>query len=129
MKAPILTGALRRGARLKVSKGSWGGSPTKFSYAWKRCAKACTVIKGANRRTYAIRARDVGYRLIAVVRAKNAHGWASAATARSRRVASRAQAAAQRRDRRSHRHASHVKKKKKKVDKHRATHKHRGGKR
>jgi len=126
-KAPVLIGALRRGARLKVSKGSWAGSPTKFSYAWKRCAKACTVIKGANRRTYAIRARDVGYRLIAVVRAKNAHGWASAVTARSRRVASRSEAAVQRRDRRSHRHASHVKKKKKKVDKHRATHKHRAG--
>jgi hypothetical protein len=124
MKTPVLIGALRRGARIKVSKGSWGGSPTKFSYAWKRCAKACTVIKGATRRTYAIRARDVGYRLIAVVRAKNAHGWSSAATARSRRVASRAQAAAQRRAARSHRHASHVKKKKK-AHKHRAARKHR----
>ncbi|HWE10022.1 MAG TPA: endo alpha-1,4 polygalactosaminidase, partial [Solirubrobacteraceae bacterium] len=89
-KAPTLRGVPDRGARLKVSTGSWSGSPTSYSYAWRRCRRTrCSPVRHATKQTYSVGAEDVAYRIVAVVTARNARGSARAASARSAVVVER----------------------------------------
>jgi hypothetical protein len=86
--APALTGTAKQGDKLKVSTGSWSGSPTSFTYSWERCASTCTVVANATRSSYSLGSGDVGYRLMALVKAKNATGSTTAASGRSAVVTS-----------------------------------------
>ena len=82
-KRPSLTGTARRGHRLRVSRGSWSGAPTSYSYAWKRCASSCAPVKHATGNSYLLGARDIGYRFVATVTAHNARGSTRATSTRS----------------------------------------------
>jgi hypothetical protein len=66
-RRPSLTGSARQGHRLRVSRGSWSGSPTSYTYAWRRYASTCAHMRHVTGRTYLLRARDVGDRLVATV--------------------------------------------------------------
>ncbi len=111
-RKPVLSGTAKQGDQLKVSNGSWSGSPQSYSYAWQRCRRAfCMVVKNATKQAYVLGAADVGYQLIAAVTAKNAAGSASAASARSAVVATRSvRARTARRHKRKHRRSVRVKK-------------------
>jgi hypothetical protein len=91
IKAPALSGTAARGRDLRVSTGSWSGTPRAFSYAWRRCTGSkCSTVKDATKSTYALGSGDVGHRLVAVVTARNAAGSASASSARSGVIAASA---------------------------------------
>ncbi len=107
---PAITGAALAGNRLTTTTGSWQGSPTSFTYAWERCKSTCATVNGATKHTYSLGSRDVGYRIVAVVTARNAVGVMSASSqptatvAKVRRaVAARSRAAARQQHRRSSR--------------------------
>ncbi|HXD68059.1 MAG TPA: hypothetical protein VNV17_25750, partial [Solirubrobacteraceae bacterium] len=112
---PAVTGTALAGSRLTTTTGSWRGSPTSFAYAWERCKSTCATVDGATKHTYSLGSRDVGYRLVAVVTARNAVGATSASSqptatiAKARRaVAARTRAAArQQRHRASQPHKGH----------------------
>ena len=59
--------------------GAWKNNPTAWTYRWQDCTGSghCKAIAGATGRTYIVRARDIGYRLVVVVSAHNAAGTAS----------------------------------------------------
>ncbi|MDX6485515.1 MAG: hypothetical protein QOF43_668 [Gaiellaceae bacterium] len=70
------------GDKLTVSNGGWSGSPTKFSYEWKRCdptgdRRNCVTIPGATSQSYTVSKADVNHKLDAIVTASNADGSAS----------------------------------------------------
>ena len=88
-EAAIL-GTPQSGKTLTVRNGMWRGSPTGFSYQWRRCNKAgggCAVIRGARSRSYRLDAKDVGRRIRAFVVARNAEGSGTAVTAPTATVA------------------------------------------
>jgi len=98
---PVIAGTALPGNRLTTTAGSWQGSPTSFTYAWQRCKSTCATVNGATKHTYSLGSRDLGYRLVAVVTARNAVGATSAssqptaAVAKARRaVTARSRAAA-----------------------------------
>jgi hypothetical protein len=71
------------GDKISISNGSWSGSPTKFSYQWKRCdpvgdRRNCVPIPGATSQSYTIVKADANHKLNGVVTATNADGSASA---------------------------------------------------
>jgi hypothetical protein len=82
---PIVSGTPEQGETLTVDEGTWTGSPTSYTYRWQRCEAdnivSCADIFGATSSSYLIRAIDVGYRLRALVTARNANGSAVAASA------------------------------------------------
>ena len=74
---PAVTGATTQGQTLSTSNGSWGGSPTSYSYQWRRCdtnGANCSDISGASQSSYTLAAADVGHTIRAVVTATNAGG-------------------------------------------------------
>jgi hypothetical protein len=87
---PLVSGTTTVGSRLTTTSGSWRASPSSYAYAWERCMSTCAIVPGAAKRTYSLGARDVGYRVMAVVTAKNAAG---STTARSQATAIVARAA------------------------------------
>ena len=90
--APANTGEPRalgtpvQGETLTTTNGTWSGSPTRFQYRWLRCDTTgggvdgvnCTTISGETRKTYVLRAADVGHRIRSRVIASNADGTDSA---------------------------------------------------
>jgi len=80
--APTISGTPREGATLRASPGSWSGTqPISYAYQWIRCNAQlgnCTPLRHKTSRHYALRAADVGRRLIVSVMAKNAAGGRSA---------------------------------------------------
>ena len=82
--APGVTGVAREGQLLSASTGTWKGTPTiAFAHQWQRCdtAGACADIAGATAPTYRLAPADVGGTVRAVVRASNAAGDATRASA------------------------------------------------
>ena len=62
---------------LSATAGTWSGSPTSFTYQWRRCdaaGAACTAVSGATRPSYPVTPGDVGVRLSLVVTAKGPGG-------------------------------------------------------
>ncbi len=75
-KEPTIIGTPAPGVVLSVTKGTWGGAPT-LSRRWMRCnadMSGCTSIAGATGATYAVKAADVGKRI--VVRVTGVNAWA-----------------------------------------------------
>ena len=65
---------------MSVDNGSWSGTtPISYSYQWQRCSSngSCSNLGGATKSSYVPVSGDVGYRLRAVVTAKNSIGSAS----------------------------------------------------
>ena len=67
---PVVSGTTYVGDLLTTTDGTWSGSPTSFSYQWKRGA---TNI-GTNANTYTLVTADAGTNITCVVTATNATG-------------------------------------------------------
>ena len=81
---PGARGTAREGQTLAATRGEWNGTPTSFSWQWRRCAAAgspCADIPGATSESYVLGAADAGHRLQVVVTAHTAGGAASATSA------------------------------------------------
>lgn len=68
---PGLGGVLVIGDTLACSTGTWSGSPTAYSYQWRRDG---TVIAGATGQTYALQAIDAQHTISCAVVATNSAG-------------------------------------------------------
>ena len=78
---PVVSGTAQEGQQLPSSTGTWSGSPTGFSYQWRRCDSeggACSNVSGATASTYTLVAADVGSTLRARVTASNGAGSSAA---------------------------------------------------
>jgi hypothetical protein len=76
LREPVVTGALRYGSLLHVSRGRWRPDPTRVRFQWYRGE---TAIEGATRQTYRLGAADVGRRVKArVLVKKRGYEWAQA---------------------------------------------------
>jgi hypothetical protein len=86
---PTISGTVAVGQTLTADPGSWTGSPTSFTYQWRRCDAAgagCTDIAGATSQTYTVDAADKGFTLRVAVTATNAAGSTPAISARTAAV-------------------------------------------
>jgi hypothetical protein len=80
---PTISGTAQQGQNIYTSTGSWSGSPTGYSYQWKRCDSAgnnCAAIAGETFSGITLTSTDVGMTLRATVTATNATGSAAATT-------------------------------------------------
>jgi polysaccharide biosynthesis protein PslG len=83
---PTISGTTVAGNTLTASTGTWSGSPTSYTYAWRRCDSAganCATISGATASTYALTSSDVNFTERVVVTATNSAGSASATSAQT----------------------------------------------
>jgi hypothetical protein len=81
--APVITGTSRTGDTLSATTGSWTGSPSSYSYQWKRSLTSggsLVDIASATNSTYVVSEFDVGYFIKVAVSATNGIGTSSAAT-------------------------------------------------
>jgi hypothetical protein len=80
---PTISGTPRQGSLLTEHHGTWAGVPTRFSYQWLDCDKTgakCSVIGGANGRSYKLKSSDVGHTIRVRESAANStgrSGWAT----------------------------------------------------
>jgi hypothetical protein len=84
VKAPQILGTVADGQILTTSVGSWTGSPTKFTYRWRRCnasGGSCIAIPHATTSRRTLTPDDIGSTLSLVVTATGQGGAASATTA------------------------------------------------
>jgi hypothetical protein len=72
--APAVTGTVQSRQTLSTTTGTWTGSPTSYSYQWKR--EATNV--GTNSNSYTLVTADVGSTMTCVVTATNAVGSTNA---------------------------------------------------
>lgn len=80
---PVITGTAQNGATLMASTGSWTGSPTAYTYQWKRSLTSggpYADIPTATNSSYVMTESDVGYFITVSVIAQNAVGSSSAAS-------------------------------------------------
>jgi endoglucanase len=81
---PTISGTPQVGQTLTTTAGSWGNSPTSYTYQWQGCTTAgCTKITGATAQSYTATSTDVGHTLDVVVSAANAGGTGTAASAQT----------------------------------------------
>jgi len=83
LAVPVITGTARTGDRLTTSNGSWTGTPTSYTYQWKRSATSTGVysdIVSATSNSYVVTEFDVGYFIKASVTASNNLGTSTAAS-------------------------------------------------
>src|SRR4051794_7713134 len=62
-KLPTIQGGTVVGQTLTALAGTWSGSPTSYSYQWRRCASAgvgCAAIDGAGATSYVTTPGDIG---------------------------------------------------------------------
>ncbi len=74
---PTISGNNYPTATLTATNGTWGGSPTSYSYQWRQCdsgGASCANISGATNQTYVQQAADAGKTIRVVVTATNAGG-------------------------------------------------------
>ena len=74
---PAISGTPQEGATLNGTRGTWGNSPTRYNYFWRRCnpnGGSCSNIGGARSLTYTLGRDDVGYTIRLRVRARNSDG-------------------------------------------------------
>ena len=79
--APTISGVARTGETLTALTGTWSGSPTSFTYQWKRSATSGGVYSDmatAINPTYVVSDSDVGYVIKVSVIATNSVGSSSA---------------------------------------------------
>jgi hypothetical protein len=84
--APGLGGTPVSGQSLSTTNGTWSGSPTSYSYQWKRCdtnGANCGSVVGATAPSYALTSSDLGATMRSTVTAYNAAGSAAATSAAS----------------------------------------------
>jgi GH25 family lysozyme M1 (1,4-beta-N-acetylmuramidase) len=84
VKPPQIAGNPLDGQVLTTSVGSWTGSPTKFTYRWRRCnasGASCLAIPHATGSRRTLTPDDIGSTLSLVVTATGQGGSASATTA------------------------------------------------
>jgi hypothetical protein len=96
-RAPVLSGTVRTGRTLTVSRGSWRASGTiSYTYAWYRCPTVhaagaslggCTLSTTATGTSYLLTTADLGASLVAVVTARIGTASTSVSTAGSTIVA------------------------------------------
>ena len=81
---PTITGTATPGEALTAQTGTWTGA-TSFTYQWLACSPGtpftCASVAGAVGSTYGVRSADVGMQIRVVVRASDAAGDHSSATA------------------------------------------------
>jgi hypothetical protein len=78
---PVITGTARTGATLTASNGSWTGSPTSYTYQWKRAntvGGSYTDIAPAVNSTYVLTDSDIGKHIKVAVSAINSAGTSTA---------------------------------------------------
>jgi GH25 family lysozyme M1 (1,4-beta-N-acetylmuramidase) len=83
LKPPLILGAAQVGQVLTASVGTWTGSPTKFTYRWRRCNASgisCIAIPHAIGPRRTLTPDDIGSTLSLVVTATGKGGSASATT-------------------------------------------------
>jgi Hypothetical glycosyl hydrolase family 15 len=74
---PTISGTPQVGLQLTASTGGWSGSPTSYSYQWRRCditGASCSAIKGANTSQYVLASADQGATVRVAVTAVNSSG-------------------------------------------------------
>jgi len=78
LTVPEITGQPIGGHDLTASPGTWTGSPTDYSYTWRRCSPSspdtCSDIAGATAATYTVTTDDSGLTIRVHVTATNAGG-------------------------------------------------------
>ena len=85
-KLPAVQGSNQVGQTLTAQVGTWTGSPTSYSYQWRRCATgatACVAIAGAGGGTYTTSPGDIGSVISLTVTAIGKGGAGSATAAPS----------------------------------------------
>jgi hypothetical protein len=78
---PVITGIARTGATLTASNGSWTGSPTSYTYQWKRAATSGGTYSNiglATSRAYELTDTDIGKYIKVAVTAANGVGASTA---------------------------------------------------
>ena len=75
---PVISGATTVGSTLTTTTGTWTGSPTGYTYQWKRNG---TNISGATSNTYLLVTADLTANITATVTATNAGGSTSSTAA------------------------------------------------
>lgn len=81
---PEIQGATQAGQTLTLVGGTWSGSPTSFSYQWRRCppdGTACVAIDGAGGAAYTLTPGDIDATVTVTVTAIGKGGAGSATSA------------------------------------------------